>query len=220
MILLIGFELTFKEECTENWNCSDWSECINEINTRTCNDLNNCGTTLTKPILTKTCDSGEIECTKDEDCWWDSMTPPYCKENQVCFGGTSDSCVNPGKNNSYCLHTHSETCTPCAYECQNNRCINQSSNLSLTKECEEVGFVDKLNDKYCSTEYKWENRKAQNSICNEDYECKYGCLEGKCLGKFSPGPEPIKWKFWLFVIIVVIIIIIILFIFIKRKSKP
>lgn len=35
--------------CIENWNCSDWSDCINGIETRTCNDIKNCGTTTNKP---------------------------------------------------------------------------------------------------------------------------------------------------------------------------
>jgi hypothetical protein len=35
--------------CIENWNCSDWSDCINGKETRTCNDVKNCGTTTNRP---------------------------------------------------------------------------------------------------------------------------------------------------------------------------
>ncbi len=42
--------------CTENWQCTEWSECINSLNRRTCTDLNSCGTTLLKPIERKACE--------------------------------------------------------------------------------------------------------------------------------------------------------------------
>jgi hypothetical protein len=41
--------------CTENWNCSDWSACVNSQQTRACIDNNKCGTTLNKPIEAQTC---------------------------------------------------------------------------------------------------------------------------------------------------------------------
>ena len=31
--------------CSENWQCSQWSDCVNGVRTRTCTDLNNCSTT-------------------------------------------------------------------------------------------------------------------------------------------------------------------------------
>lgn len=43
--------------CTENWQCSDWSDCINSLFTRTCEDTNNCGTTDNKPAESLACDS-------------------------------------------------------------------------------------------------------------------------------------------------------------------
>ncbi|MEM2956348.1 MAG: S8 family serine peptidase [Candidatus Pacearchaeota archaeon] len=36
--------------CKENWQCSEWSECINGMQKRICNDLNNCNTTINKPL--------------------------------------------------------------------------------------------------------------------------------------------------------------------------
>lgn len=41
--------------CNENWDCSDWSECVDGVTTRECVDLNECGTELKKP-------SEEAEC--------------------------------------------------------------------------------------------------------------------------------------------------------------
>jgi hypothetical protein len=43
------------EICTPNWQCSDWSECVNETQTRTCEDVNNCGTEDGRPALLQSC---------------------------------------------------------------------------------------------------------------------------------------------------------------------
>ncbi len=47
-------------QCTENWNCTAWSSCINGNQTRLCLDLNSCGTVRTKPNETISC--GQISC--------------------------------------------------------------------------------------------------------------------------------------------------------------
>lgn len=45
-----------EEPCIESWSCSDWSECINGIQTRTCKDLNDCGITKNKPKEEQSCE--------------------------------------------------------------------------------------------------------------------------------------------------------------------
>jgi len=42
--------------CVEDWTCTDWSECVNNKQTRTCTDENNCGTTVNKPIEERACE--------------------------------------------------------------------------------------------------------------------------------------------------------------------
>jgi len=44
--------------CVESWSCTDWSECLNETQTRTCTDANACGTTVDKPLESQSC--GEV----------------------------------------------------------------------------------------------------------------------------------------------------------------
>jgi len=44
-------------ECVENWDCLKWGECVNGVQSRSCNDLNGCGTTATKPALIAECTS-------------------------------------------------------------------------------------------------------------------------------------------------------------------
>ncbi len=41
--------------CNENWICEPWTECINGQQTRTCTDLNNCGSSVYKPDETRAC---------------------------------------------------------------------------------------------------------------------------------------------------------------------
>lgn len=41
--------------CQERWLCSDWSECENGIQRRTCNDESNCGTNNNEPMSAQPC---------------------------------------------------------------------------------------------------------------------------------------------------------------------
>lgn len=50
-----------KASCTENWKCSEWSECLNGMQTRTCNDNSQCNTTLNKPSTLQNCIEPEEE---------------------------------------------------------------------------------------------------------------------------------------------------------------
>ncbi len=43
-------------QCTENWSCSGWTECINSAQTRACADLNSCGTIANKPAESQSCE--------------------------------------------------------------------------------------------------------------------------------------------------------------------
>lgn len=43
-------------ECIPNWQCADWSECIEETQTRICTDLNACGTLVNKPAESQSCE--------------------------------------------------------------------------------------------------------------------------------------------------------------------
>ncbi|MFH1802337.1 MAG: 6-bladed beta-propeller [archaeon] len=45
--------------CEENWTCTDWSECVDEIRSRVCTDENGCGAELDKPLEVLDCLVGE-----------------------------------------------------------------------------------------------------------------------------------------------------------------
>jgi hypothetical protein len=44
-----------EEKCTEEWGCSEWSECNDGLQTRECIDNNDCGTENRKPLETLEC---------------------------------------------------------------------------------------------------------------------------------------------------------------------
>ncbi|MFH1597561.1 MAG: putative glycoside hydrolase [Patescibacteria group bacterium] len=49
--------ILLKPACEEDWQCTDWSDCEDSQQTRTCTDLNVCGTEIDKPEETRYCDS-------------------------------------------------------------------------------------------------------------------------------------------------------------------
>lgn len=51
---IINLDLTIKT-CTENWRCSAWSKCVKGVKTRTCSDINQCGTFNNKPAESQKC---------------------------------------------------------------------------------------------------------------------------------------------------------------------
>lgn len=53
--ILLGVEVNLLIECTENWSCSDWSPCLNNQQTRVCNDLNQCGSKKNMSSLNQSC---------------------------------------------------------------------------------------------------------------------------------------------------------------------
>ncbi len=50
-----------EEVCQEKWECSDWSWCTDGIHTRTCTDVNECGTDNNKPLDSYPCSTVQNE---------------------------------------------------------------------------------------------------------------------------------------------------------------
>ncbi len=42
--------------CIEDWQCTSWSECVNQRQKRICSDLNDCETTFQKPLELRSCE--------------------------------------------------------------------------------------------------------------------------------------------------------------------
>jgi hypothetical protein len=48
-----------ESSCVEAWSCSSWSDCDDETQTRSCTDLNSCGTEFFRPVLERDCDDDD-----------------------------------------------------------------------------------------------------------------------------------------------------------------
>jgi hypothetical protein len=71
--------------CIPNWSCTAWSECSNGKQTRTCTDLNNCGTTSGKPIEIRDCQV-EPPCVPNYVCGsWSPCNPSDSTRSRSCL---------------------------------------------------------------------------------------------------------------------------------------
>jgi len=85
--ILYNMILTY-EYCTESWNCSSWSTCLNNNQTRTCTDSNECGTEENKPDEIDTC-TYISPCTENWTCTdWSTCL----NNNQTRTCSDSNSC--------------------------------------------------------------------------------------------------------------------------------
>ncbi|MDD5417165.1 MAG: hypothetical protein PHU12_04280 [Candidatus Aenigmarchaeota archaeon] len=83
--------------CVENWSCNDWTNCtIYSNQTRTCSDLNSCGTTKDKPVLVQTCTYVK-----------EVKVIAKCLENWNC--GNWSSCANSQQNRTCVDLNHCNT---------------------------------------------------------------------------------------------------------------
>ncbi len=88
--LMISAGLT---ACVADWDCTAWSICDDEQQTRVCNDSNSCGNNSTKPD-----ESQECACVQNWDCspWFPEECPRNETQTRTCTD--SNSCgVNTGK---------------------------------------------------------------------------------------------------------------------------
>ena len=88
------------QQCTENWQCTPWSTCTNNQKTRTCTDLNGCGTTTNKPVVSQGCN---VSCTES----WTCSDWSTCNNNQQTRTCTDSN--NCGTTNDKPVLT--QTCT-------------------------------------------------------------------------------------------------------------
>ena len=105
------------EICFENWRCTEWSVCPQSgIQTRTCIDLNHCGTRFRKPAENRTCvytpypscfdgikNCHEGQCEIMADCGGPCKPCPTCDDNIRNQGEEAVDCGGP--------------CPPCPEKC-------------------------------------------------------------------------------------------------------
>jgi len=72
------------EPCLPNWTCSNWGACVNGIQHRSCQDLNNCGLNLDRPPEVRSCTPGcDVAC---NICQQISLATCSCQAQTPCCG--------------------------------------------------------------------------------------------------------------------------------------
>lgn len=101
----IGSTITEPITCTENWSCGGWSACLNNQKTKTCVDLNGCGTTANKPATIESCTS--ITCTPSWTCEWSQCINGYMSKVVV----DKNNCGLPASSSGTVCTTEVTACT-------------------------------------------------------------------------------------------------------------
>ena len=157
--------------CTPSWSCGSWSACsITGTQTRTCNDLNNCETTLNKPAESQTCTQPTQPI----------CTPGNCNNNKYCNadGLSETDCSSDPTKNGCCL--------------TNLGCKAENTFLSLSgKKCYNKDWVTAA----CETD---ENCNFDESCQNTDqgYKCVNLCIDAsKCCFCYTRCLKEVKQEF-------------------------
>lgn len=124
------------EQCTENWQCTEYGSCLGYLQLRDCNDLNKCNTTINKPIEAKLCDMP-------------------CIPNWQC--GAWGTCSSEGQQLRECIDLNN--CKPieqqsCIPECiiqwtcnQWSVCDNNNQQRTCTNNCDSETRIE---NQYCT----------------------------------------------------------------------
>lgn len=81
--------------CTPNWNCTNWTSCLNSSQSQNCTDLNSCNSSMLKKTSTRACVPPAPPCTPSWNCTnWTKCS----KGNQTRVCTDKNNCrVNTGK---------------------------------------------------------------------------------------------------------------------------
>lgn len=126
VILIIGVGvvifLSSSKPCIEDWECDEWSACVNGSQTRICMDLNFCGTQNQVPETSQTCTPSKPVQINDTN---GSQVQPGCS-------AIGAGCANATCCSGYCVHGFcradmtfcgdvycegDESCSTCSYDC-------------------------------------------------------------------------------------------------------
>ena len=88
---MVEFVPAVSAACISSWNCTGFGSCIGGLQTRTCRDLSNCGTTAGKPVENQTCAIAPVACTPNWGCT--DWNPEVCSQS----GRQTRTCTDSNK---------------------------------------------------------------------------------------------------------------------------
>ena len=164
-------------QCNELWNCSQWDECYNFSQNRTCNDINNCLSPIKQPIEQRDCCSWT--CTNWSECYFHS------EETNVQVR----QCTSDDKNCEFEINIKPLTSRFCNFT---NPCTDTETNTSYTvrgtvTDKNNIIWKDVCENTTLLIEYSCEedgDTHTENYICEDPTPF---CKLGKCVANLSLG---------------------------------
>lgn len=130
--------------CNPNWDCLDWSSCSGGRQTRSCSDLNSCGTATGMPSGSRSC----TEEKKDDDDKKNDLDLDLCIEVK---GGESPKLIIGEIDRSLLPNGSSPIISPMKLACQPGESV--TLDLALPSNYVDIGFIECLNG-ICSPRIK------------------------------------------------------------------
>ncbi|MCD4740260.1 hypothetical protein K8R43_03655, partial [archaeon] len=161
--------------CEEEWDCTVWSPCINNVQARTCTDLNECGTEYDKPSKTQSCSLKtcytDLDCDDENAC-----TIDVCEEGILCTNSeitqckSGDDCCPQG-----CNYIIDNDCSATGGGGENGGSNGGTSGCTSDGECEDSN--------QCTSDYCYDGNCVHEPI-NEGSSCGTDliCCDGACEG--------------------------------------
>ena len=150
--------------CTEDWSCTEWTDCVNETQTRTCNDLNNCGTEKDKPEEEQYCEILELEngsstLEKNESIVFtcSEQNGTICNQTEICNG----TIINASDSGKCCIGG-----------CEINLSLENQDECLIDEDCDDE---DPSTEDICNgTPKKCLHNTITECITGDDY-CPINC---------------------------------------------
>lgn len=161
----ISSELDDREEpetiCIENWSCVSWGPCVSGQQSRTCSDLNSCGTAEDKPVEQQSCQPQVIDCGSNIFTQETRGNVP----NFDCFIEASQNCEPSKLLNTLSVDIFGMLSTSTTYMelkgMESNKCIYYQRT-----ENNSVGFTDAMVQKMLNRGLTQEEIEQQEQVAN------------------------------------------------------
>jgi hypothetical protein len=194
---VLGMSLVEKEriwmsKCESRWKCTEWEECENGIQRRTCEDTKDCFIPTGMPETIQNCDG---KCVENWECEWSDcrggFTVPKCKDLNGC--GTSYSVPNKlecGRASSCVPDIECSGWTECDVDYNFMSLVGDSiSDLSGTKSricVDNNGCVETSEEeKECSVAMDIYTKRVTK--CGEQFIGVYNRLNNDLIAKIKRG---------------------------------
>lgn len=184
-------------QCDEDWNCTEWSECVEGVKARICVDLNSCGSEEEKPNEQEFCEVvkknftcvSDSECNDFIDCTINSCVNGSCVAENITECVEGDYCCPSGctaaedpecgtvVEGDECEAV--EDCDIQAGQCMEADCVNGF--------CVEVTVVDCVDDDGCcplGCSFSKDNDCTEEDECKSNSDCNDNnpCTDDLCSG--------------------------------------